>query len=75
MNVTGITTRALIIDDDGTWTTRTVTMKDDRTPPRNSRALTKMFHGPDVINDTHACLAVGVIRRTLTPNHHPRRNQ
>ncbi|RRD03365.1 hypothetical protein EII34_14325 [Arachnia propionica] len=64
VDVAGLTTRALLLDDDGTWITKPVTPKKEFGPPttRLSRtALTAMIQGPAVIDDTHAYIVAGVV--------------
>ncbi|WP_125229013.1 hypothetical protein [Arachnia propionica] len=66
VNVTGVTTRALLIDDDGTWTTRRVTVKDE---PGSGNAPTTLVPGPAAIDDTHAYIVVGVLFDGSTGTH------
>lgn len=61
VNVTGVTTWAVLIDDDGTWSTRKVTVKETGPGLQDSGARTELFQGPAVIDDTHAYLVVGVM--------------
>lgn len=79
VDVVGPTTWALLLDDDGTWITKPVTPKKGPSGTEMSRtALTAMFQGPAVIDDTHAYIVAGVLPLEApgqfggTPTHTPR---
>lgn len=64
VDVAGPTTRALLLDDDGAWITKSVTPKRGSDSPRtqlSGTAHTVMFQGPAVIDATHAYIVVGVL--------------
>lgn len=63
VDVTGPTTRALLLDDDGTWITKPVKPKESgpRSTELSQTALTAMHQGPAVIDDTHAYVVAGVL--------------
>ncbi|RRD48283.1 hypothetical protein [Arachnia propionica] len=61
VNVTGPTTWALLLEDDGTWTTKQVALRGQGPQVNHEdKALTSIVRGPAVLDDTHAYLVVGL---------------